>query len=70
MEYVSGEIFTVNGFERGYLGVENHKIMDRGKGNPPKKTNTQQETNCPICGAIIKKWARKCPVCRKNLQSW
>ena len=37
MEYVSGEIFTVNGFERGYLGVENHKIMDRGKGNPPKK---------------------------------
>ena len=37
MEYVSGEIFTVNGFKRGYLGVENHKIMDRGKGNPPKK---------------------------------
>ncbi len=37
MEYVSGEIFTVNGFERGYLGVENHKIMDCGKGNPPKK---------------------------------
>ena len=37
MEYVSGEILTVNGFERGYLGIENHKIMDRGKGNPPKK---------------------------------
>ena len=37
MEYVSGEIFTVNGFQRGYLGFENHKIMDRGKGNPPKK---------------------------------
>ncbi|GAH12171.1 unnamed protein product, partial [marine sediment metagenome] len=37
MEYVSGEILTVNGFERGYLGVKNHKMMDRGKGNPPKK---------------------------------
>ena len=37
MEYISGEILTVNGFERGYLGVENLKIMDRGKGNPPKK---------------------------------
>jgi len=37
MEYVSGEIFTVNGFERGYLGVENHRIMDRGKGSPPRK---------------------------------
>lgn len=37
MEYVSGEIFTVNGFERGYLGIENHKIMDHGKSNPPKK---------------------------------
>jgi cytosine/adenosine deaminase-related metal-dependent hydrolase len=37
MEYVSGEVFTVNGFERGYLGIENHKIIDRGKSNPPKK---------------------------------
>jgi cytosine/adenosine deaminase-related metal-dependent hydrolase len=37
MEYVSGEIFTVNGFKRGYLGVENHRIMDRGKDSPPKK---------------------------------
>ncbi len=37
MEYVSGEIFTVNGFERGYLGIENHKIMDHGKSNSPKK---------------------------------
>ena len=44
MEYISGEIFTENGFIKGYLGIENRKIIDRGNSNPPKK---------PICKGLI-----------------
>jgi len=44
MEYVSGEILTVKGLERGYLGFKNDLIIERGKGNPQKK---------PLCNGII-----------------
>ena len=44
MDYISGEIFTENGFIKGYLGIENRKIKDRGNRNPPKK---------PICKGLI-----------------
>ena len=37
MEYVSGKTLTRNGFEEGYIGFENHKILDKGMGTPPKK---------------------------------
>lgn len=37
MEYVSGQILTVEGFEKGYLGFEKNIIVERGKGNPSKK---------------------------------
>ena len=52
------------------LGIGLLAIYFIGKLIAPKNPNPQQETNCPKCGAIIKKWARKCPVCRTNLQSW
>ena len=38
MDYVSGKILTEDGFEEGYIGFENHKIVDRGRKNPPKKS--------------------------------
>jgi len=38
MEYVSGKILTEEGFEEGYIGFENHKIVDRGRKNSPKKS--------------------------------
>ena len=44
MEYVSGRILTRDGFEEGYIGFENHKIVDKGVGTPPKK---------PICDGLI-----------------
>jgi cytosine/adenosine deaminase-related metal-dependent hydrolase len=37
MQYVSGEILTNNGFQKGYIGFEKHKIIDVGKGVSPKK---------------------------------
>ncbi len=44
MEYVSGEILTEKGFEKGYFGFEKNKIVERGKGVPPKK---------PVCTGLI-----------------
>jgi len=44
MDYVSGEIFTVNGFKGGYLGFEKDKIVESGSGYPPKK---------PVCKGLI-----------------
>ncbi|KYK24872.1 hypothetical protein AYK24_05650 [Thermoplasmatales archaeon SG8-52-4] len=37
MEYVSGEILTVNKFKKGYIAFEKGIIKEVGKGNPPKK---------------------------------
>jgi len=37
MDYFSGEVLTEKGFRKGYLGIENNKILDYGRGNPPKK---------------------------------
>lgn len=33
-------------------------------------TNSDHDeiTNCPFCGAQIKKWAIECPVCRRKLR--
>jgi len=50
MEYVSGEIFTVNGFKRGYLGVENHRIMDRGKDSNLKLPRNVEDLVAPPDG--------------------
>ncbi len=44
MKYVAGDILKDTGFERGYLGFEKKLIIERGKGNPPKK---------PICKGLI-----------------
>lgn len=44
MDYVSGEIFTDTGFKRGYLGFEKDRIVEVGKGVPPKK---------PVCRGLI-----------------
>jgi cytosine/adenosine deaminase-related metal-dependent hydrolase len=44
MDYVSGEILTVSGFKKGYLGFEKNKIVETGKESPPKK---------PICKGLI-----------------
>ena len=44
MEYVSGEILTKNGFEKGFLGFEKKIIVESGSGNPPKK---------PVCKGLI-----------------
>ena len=38
MEFVSGEIFTEDGFKKGYLGFEYKKIEEIGNGTPPKKS--------------------------------
>jgi cytosine/adenosine deaminase-related metal-dependent hydrolase len=37
MEYVSGEILTPDGFQKGYLGFEKSRIIETGKNIPPKK---------------------------------
>jgi cytosine/adenosine deaminase-related metal-dependent hydrolase len=37
MDYVSGEILTKNGFQKGYIGFEKHTIVETGKGDSPKK---------------------------------
>jgi len=44
MEYVSGEVLTDKGFEKGYIGFEKNKIIETGKGSPPKK---------PVCSGLI-----------------
>lgn len=44
MEYVSGKTLTRDSFEEGYIGFENHRIVDKGVGTPPKK---------PICDGLI-----------------
>ncbi|MDH7517762.1 MAG: amidohydrolase family protein [Candidatus Thermoplasmatota archaeon] len=44
MDYVSGEILTNKGFEKGYVGFEKNKIVETGKGSPPKK---------PVCTGLI-----------------
>ncbi len=38
MQFVSGEILTVNGFQKGYISFENNKIITIEKGTPPKKS--------------------------------
>jgi len=52
------------------LGIGLLAIYFIGKLLEPTKSNREQETICPKCGTRVKKWARKCPVCRKNLISW
>jgi cytosine/adenosine deaminase-related metal-dependent hydrolase len=37
MDFVSGEILTVDGFQKGYLGFEKGRIIETGKNIPPKK---------------------------------
>jgi len=37
MYYVSGELLTENGFEKGYVCVENNVIVEVGQGDPPEK---------------------------------
>lgn len=44
MDYVSGEILTVDGLKKGYLGFKNNKIIESGNGNSPEK---------PICKGLI-----------------
>jgi len=44
MDYVSGKTLTRDGFKRGYIGFDNHKILDKGVGTPPRK---------PICDGLI-----------------
>ena len=44
MDYVSGEILTDRGFEKGYVGFEKKKIIETGKGFPPRK---------PVCSGLI-----------------
>ena len=44
MEFVSGEIFTENGFEKGFLGFEKNIIVESGTSNPPIK---------PVCKGLI-----------------
>ena len=44
MDYVSGKIFTDNGFKRGYLGFEKNKIVETDWGDSPKK---------PICNGLV-----------------
>jgi cytosine/adenosine deaminase-related metal-dependent hydrolase len=44
MDYVSGEILTEYGLQKGYLGFEKNKIIESGKGLSPKK---------PICKGLI-----------------
>ena len=44
MDFVSGEILTKNGFEKGFIAFEKGKIVETGSGNSPKK---------PICRGLI-----------------
>jgi len=44
MDYVSGEILTEKGIKKGYLGFQKNRIIEVGKGIPPKK---------PICKGLI-----------------
>jgi len=37
MEFVSGEVLTKNGFQKGYLGFKKRKIIETGKEKSPKK---------------------------------
>lgn len=37
MDFISGEILTINGIQKGYIGFKKGKIVETGKGNPPKK---------------------------------
>jgi cytosine/adenosine deaminase-related metal-dependent hydrolase len=37
MDYISGDFLKVDGFSKGYLGIENNKICELGSGNPKKK---------------------------------
>ena len=38
MDFVSGEILTNKGLEKGYIAFEKNTIVETGKGNSPKKT--------------------------------
>lgn len=44
MDYVSGEILTINGFQKGYLGFEKGVIFEASGGTAPLK---------PICKGLI-----------------
>ena len=44
MDFVSGEILTLDGFKKGYIGFSKKKIIETGMGIPPKK---------PICKGLI-----------------
>jgi cytosine/adenosine deaminase-related metal-dependent hydrolase len=37
MQYVKGDILSPDDFEEGYLGFDRNKIVESGKGHPPKK---------------------------------
>ena len=37
MDFVSGEILTIDGFQKGYIGFEKNRIVENGKGISPKK---------------------------------
>lgn len=37
MKYISGKIFQENSFEKGYIGFETNKIIEKGRGKPPEK---------------------------------
>ncbi len=37
MQYITGKILTENGFEKGYIGFERCKIVEKGKTNPQQK---------------------------------
>ena len=37
MEFVSGEILTIDGFKKGYISFEKNKIINRGSSTCPKK---------------------------------
>ncbi|EMR75560.1 hypothetical protein MBGDF03_01097 [Thermoplasmatales archaeon SCGC AB-540-F20] len=38
MDYISGDILTANGFQKGFIGYEKHIILEYGKGISPKKS--------------------------------
>jgi len=44
MDFVSGEILTVDGFQKGYIGFDKRKIIETGNGSSPEK---------PICKGLI-----------------
>ena len=52
------------------LGIGLLAIHFIGKLLEPDKSNRERKTKCPKCGTEIKKWARKCPACRFNIQSF